>query len=158
MQGIISNILQRMKSASRSTISAPVYQGIITISQLDMGISWRCDIYHLVVGVSTTRPQPSRHGCVNEKVASHRYFLSHSNITSGKHSSILSFPARRPYIIKLHTYLDRATQMYATGAWLTFPSSAWDAHPLASPLEIGAMHLTSWDAGKTSVSALCLPI
>ena len=48
--------------------------------------------------------------------------------------------------------------MYATGAWLTFPPSAWDAHPLASPLEIGALHLTSWDAGETSVNALCPPM
>ena len=27
---------------------------------------------------------------------------------------------------------------------------AFEAHPLASPLEIGALHLTSWDAGETS--------
>ena len=31
--------------------------------------------------------------------------------------------------------------MYETGAWPTFPPSAWDAHPLASPLEIAAPHI-----------------
>ena len=53
-----------------------------------------------------------------------------------------------------HIYIDRPTSLYATGAWPTFPPSAWDAHLLASPLEIGALHLIAWDAGETSVSAL----
>ena len=90
-----------------------------------------------------------------------RIRTSHSNITFSRifpASEHYFFPRPPSLVIKLHTYLDRATQMYATGAWLMFPPSAWDAHPLASPLEIGALHLTSWNAGETSVTALCPPI
>lgn len=45
-----------------------------------------------------------------------------------------------------------------TGAWLTFLPSAQDVHLLAPPLEVRALHLTAWNAGETSASALCPPI
>ena len=58
MQGIISNILQRMKSTSHSTISATVYiPRRRNISHLGTGVSWRWDICHLVPGVSSTKHQ-----------------------------------------------------------------------------------------------------
>ena len=128
MQEIISNILQRMKSASHSTISAPVYQGdgtlVISARVFHGGeifvilsrVYQARNTSHLGTGVS--RRKVARRHCQMPAISllflfsHHLCFPSHSNITFSR-----IFPAFEHYffsrppslVIKLHTYVDRAT-------------------------------------------------
>ena len=117
MQGIISNILQRMKSASHSTISAPAYDGDGTLvilarvfhgaeifvilsrvyqardtSHLGTGVSWRT-----VVRRHCQMPAIPPSYCSPITYIFRRIWTSHFLTFSG-HSSIISFPTRRPWL------------------------------------------------------------